>query len=142
MILLPQISLYLATFVASSSCAAIFAQDTRDNSDTGTIDGKVPRGKVVAFGDSFSDNGMSRVLLFQFSHNTVPTGAGAWTVSDHTWPRDPAYFGHRFSNGPVWVEYLADRLKMELDDYAVGGGTFVSFGCFVAGEVCSLPVGT
>lgn len=51
-------------------------------------------------------------------------GNGAWTVSKHTWPSDPAYFGHRFSNGPVWVEYLAKRLGMELDDGAVGGGGF------------------
>lgn len=74
---------------------------------------------------------MNRVVLcFKSVIFTIPTGAGAWTVSNHTWPRDPAYFGHRFSNGPVWVEYLADRLKMELDDYAVGGGTYFSFECF------------
>lgn len=26
---------------------------------------------------------------------------GAWTVSNYTWPSDPHYFGHRFSNGKV-----------------------------------------
>lgn len=54
------------------------------------------------------------------------TGTGAWRVSNNTWPSDEAYYGHRFTNGPVWVEYLAELLGMELDDNAVGGGTLIS----------------
>lgn len=41
-------------------------------------DGKYDR--LVVFGDSFSDN-----------------GNGAWVVSDHKWPVDPAYYHHSFS---------------------------------------------
>ena len=39
-------------------------------------------------------------------------------------------FGGRFSNGPVWVEYVAGNLSVPLVDYAVGGGAFSSFSSF------------
>jgi len=61
--------------------------------------------EIVVFGDSLSDNG--NLLLIENQ------------------PRpDPAiYYQGRFSNGPVWVEYLADlpRLNAPLDDRALGG---------------------
>ncbi|AOY60383.1 MULTISPECIES: SGNH/GDSL hydrolase family protein [Desulfococcus] len=61
--------------------------------------------EIVVFGDSLSDNG--NLLLIENQ------------------PRpDPAiYYQGRFSNGPVWVEYLADlpRLNTSLDDRALGG---------------------
>ncbi len=59
---------------------------------------------IYVFGDSLSDNGN----LFAFSG-----GLG---------PPSPPYFNGRFSNGPVWVEYLDDMLpRAELDDRAFGG---------------------
>ncbi|KAF7343174.1 Carbohydrate esterase family 16 protein [Mycena venus] len=61
---------------------------------------------LVVFGDSFSDN-----------------GNGAYRITNHTWPADPAYYGGRFSNGPVWVEDVASKLHLSLTDYAVGGAT-------------------
>lgn len=63
-------------------------------------------GRLIVFGDSFSDN-----------------GTGAWEVSSHTWPADPAYSSHAFSNGPVWPEDLSHALSAQLLDYAVGGAT-------------------
>ncbi|KAF5346606.1 hypothetical protein D9758_013469 [Tetrapyrgos nigripes] len=60
----------------------------------------------LAFGDSFTDN-----------------GGGAWVISNHTWPAHPGYDQGRFSNGPVWVEYVAGNLSVPLYDYAVGGAT-------------------
>lgn len=36
--------------------------------------------RLIVFGDSYSDD-----------------GDGSWVVSNHTWPADPAYFGHHFS---------------------------------------------
>ncbi|ORY73455.1 GDSL lipase/esterase [Leucosporidium creatinivorum] len=62
--------------------------------------------KVRVFGDSLSDD-----------------GSGAWTVSNFTWPADPHYFGHRFSNGKVYAEVLAGALRLPIDDHAVGGAT-------------------
>ncbi|KAI0760340.1 SGNH hydrolase-type esterase domain-containing protein [Fomes fomentarius] len=61
---------------------------------------------IVAFGDSFTDN-----------------GSGAWVASNHTWPADPGYDGGRFSNGPIWVEYVASHLSVPLLDLAIGGAT-------------------
>ncbi|EJF59503.1 GDSL lipase/esterase [Dichomitus squalens] len=61
---------------------------------------------IVVFGDSFSDD-----------------GNGAWVVSNHTWPANPNYFGGRFSNGPVWIEYVASNLSVPLLDFATGGAT-------------------
>jgi outer membrane lipase/esterase len=55
--------------------------------------------QLVVFGDSLSDNGN----LFAATGNPPP----------------PYYMG-RFSNGPVWVEYLADRLNVPLNDFAYG----------------------
>ncbi|KAF7186475.1 Phosphatidylcholine-sterol acyltransferase [Pseudocercospora fuligena] len=63
-------------------------------------------GRLIVFGDSFSDN-----------------GSGAWVVSNHTWPADPAYFNHSFSNGPVWAVTLSNTLGTQLLDYATGGAT-------------------
>src|ERR1051325_6177463 len=58
--------------------------------------------RLIVFGDSLSDNGN----LFALSGNTYPP---------------PPYYLGRFSNGPVWVEDLAERLGVPLDDFAVGG---------------------
>ncbi|OLZ78914.1 thermolabile hemolysin [Chromobacterium violaceum] len=59
--------------------------------------------KIIAFGDSLSDN--------QNVYN-----ASQWTLPN----RNSWYIGH-FSNGPVWVEYLADRLKLPMYNWAIGG---------------------
>ena len=48
---------------------------------------------MVVFGDSLSDSGN----LFTFTGEAVPAS--------------PPYFEGRFSNGPVWVEDLLDRLN-------------------------------
>ncbi|KZW03230.1 hypothetical protein EXIGLDRAFT_725688 [Exidia glandulosa HHB12029] len=62
---------------------------------------------LVVFGDSFSDN-----------------GNGTWTLTNHTWPADPAYYDGRFSNGMVWPEYLANIIgAYKLLDVSYGGAT-------------------
>ena len=62
---------------------------------------------IVAFGDSLSDNG-----------NMFSLTAGYTPDSQH-------YYEGRYSNGRVWVEYLADLLQLSgaLDDRAYGGAT-------------------
>lgn len=64
-------------------------------------------GEIVVFGDSLADNG------------------NYYAASGQTWPPSPPYWEGRFSNGPVWVEYLADYmgLSAELKDWAVGYAT-------------------
>ena len=56
--------------------------------------------QVVAFGDSLSDNGN----IFALTGEPLPP-----------------YYDGRFSNGPVWVEYLAQDLGVGLTDMAYGG---------------------
>ncbi|GEM07709.1 lipolytic enzyme, G-D-S-L family, partial [Rhodotorula toruloides] len=56
--------------------------------------------KVVCFGDSLSD-----------------AGNGAWLFTNKTWPSDKSYVGHRFTNGPVYSEYVAQELGVPLISY-------------------------
>src|SRR4051812_8541313 len=58
--------------------------------------------KLVVLGDSLSDTGN----LFAATGGAIPPS--------------PYYLG-RFSNGPVWVEYLAEALDVPFEDYAYGG---------------------
>ena len=60
---------------------------------------------VVVFGDSLSDNG------------------NLYIATDGNIPDPDDYWEGRFSNGPVWVEYLTDLdlLDCILDDQAYGG---------------------
>ncbi|BCA94407.1 lysophospholipase [Legionella antarctica] len=67
-----------------------------------------PLHNIVVFGDSLSDNGN----LYEFMK--------------HQLPQSPPYFEGRFSNGPVWIEYLVKSYFPEnpsehLLDYAFGG---------------------
>jgi len=59
--------------------------------------------KLVVFGDSLSDTG-----------NVYAVTAGAV-------PPSPPYYAGRFSNGPVWAEYLAAALDLPAVNYAYGG---------------------
>ncbi|MEH1835756.1 MAG: SGNH/GDSL hydrolase family protein [Nostoc sp.] len=64
--------------------------------------------EIYVFGDSFSDTG-----------NVFNTTKGAV-------PPSPSYFSGRFSNGPVWVEYLASDLGLTFNpntNFAFGGAT-------------------
>ncbi len=64
--------------------------------------------EIYVFGDSLSDTG-----------NVFNATAGAV-------PPSPAYFNGRFSNGPVWVEYLAPKLGLTFNpstNLAFGGAT-------------------
>jgi thermolabile hemolysin len=71
------------------------------------IDAKpAPFSEIVVFGDSLSDTGN----LHRLSGGVPP----------------PPYAAGRFSNGRLWIEYLAEDLGMELlpqNVYAVGGAT-------------------
>jgi phospholipase/lecithinase/hemolysin len=69
--------------------------------------------QVIAFGDSFSDNGVKQKL----STNAVAVGIPNAKVK----PDPKLYFQGRYSNGLVAVEILANRLNVKLTDYAVGG---------------------
>ena len=62
-----------------------------------------PFSQLVVFGDSNVDNG------------------NYYAASGGTSPVSPPYYQGRFSDGPVVVEYAAQRLGIPLVDYAYGG---------------------
>lgn len=67
-----------------------------------------PINQLVIFGDSLSDTG----TVFQ--------------ATNGSYPPDPPYFQGRYSNGRVWVEYLAERLGLaagQINNLAYGGST-------------------
>jgi thermolabile hemolysin len=62
--------------------------------------------ELYVFGDSLSDTG------------TV------FRATSGLYPSNPPYFQGRYSNGRVWVEYLADRLNVKrVNNFAWGGAT-------------------
>ena len=63
----------------------------------------LPYGEIYVFGDSLSDV------------NNVFDATGI--------PPSPPYFQGRASNGPVWVEYLANNLGATSTNLAFGGAT-------------------
>ncbi|RUS15153.1 GDSL lipase/esterase [Endogone sp. FLAS-F59071] len=65
---------------------------------------KLPFKRIVVFGDSYSDSGFA----YAFTNETIPIS--------------PPY-AKKFSNGPVWVEYLAQMMDLHLENYACGGAT-------------------
>ncbi|KAJ9075881.1 hypothetical protein DSO57_1031476 [Entomophthora muscae] len=62
-------------------------------------------GAVYVFGDSISDNG------------------NLYRLKDKAIPSTQLYYEGRFSNGPVWVEYLANTLNAKLFDMAYASAT-------------------
>ena len=67
-----------------------------------------PIHQLYVFGDSLSDAG------------------SVYAVSNGLYPPNPPYFQGRYSNGQVWVEYLADRLQLsqnQTHNFAYGGAT-------------------
>ncbi|KAA1103383.1 hypothetical protein PGT21_016372 [Puccinia graminis f. sp. tritici] len=60
---------------------------------------------VVVFGASYCDNGHPRESKFSSSL------------------RQPPYYQGRWSNGPVWVEHIAEVMGIPLYNYAYGGAT-------------------
>ncbi len=98
MTLRPFIALFTAVILSVTWGSAAVAQGQGQGRGIGHIK------DIYVFGDSLSDNG-----------NLFAASGGAA-------PQSPPYFDGRFSNGPVWVEYLDDMLpRAGLNDFAFGG---------------------
>ncbi|MGH7344279.1 MAG: SGNH/GDSL hydrolase family protein [Candidatus Rokuibacteriota bacterium] len=59
--------------------------------------------KLVVFGDSLSDTG------------------AVFTLTQGAVPQSPPYYAGRFSNGPVWADYLSWALDLPVENFAYGG---------------------
>ncbi|KAJ3041901.1 hypothetical protein HDV00_008410 [Rhizophlyctis rosea] len=60
--------------------------------------------QLVTYGDSWTDNG------------------NVYKLTKGQWPTSAYYKGH-FSDGPIWCEYVAQDLGVNLVDHAYGGAT-------------------
>ncbi|WP_083338621.1 SGNH/GDSL hydrolase family protein [Chromobacterium sphagni] len=63
-------------------------------------------------------NGINRLIVFGDSLSDTQNmyGATQWKL-----PTAKSWYLGRFSNGPVWVEYLAQQLRLPLYNWAIGG---------------------
>jgi len=68
--------------------------------------------RLVVLGDSLSDTG----AVFAVTHGAVPAS--------------PPYYAGRFSNGPVWPEYLGSALGIPVENFAYGGAQTSSANLF------------
>src|SRR5262245_39269890 len=59
--------------------------------------------RLVVLGDSLSDTG------------------AVFAVTQGAAPASPPYYAGRFSNGPVWPEYLGAALSIPVQNFAYGG---------------------
>jgi phospholipase/lecithinase/hemolysin len=73
-----------------------------------------PIHSIYAFGDSLTDVGN----VFAFTGNTIP---------------GPPYVNGQFSNGPVWVQYLATGLGLNPLSPSLAGGTDYAYGTAESG---------
>ncbi|MBG1260980.1 SGNH/GDSL hydrolase family protein [Nostoc commune] len=72
-----------------------------------------PISELYVFGDSLSDTGM------------------VFRTTGGMYPPNPTYFQGRYSNGRVWIEYLAESLHLsskQTNNFAYGGSTTGSVG--------------
>src|SRR4051812_17171996 len=88
-----------------------------------------PFSKVYVFGDSNVDNG-NVFIATSFPGDDIPT-----------FPPSPPYDMGRFSNGPLWVEVMADRLGLPNPAPSLAGGTDYAWGGATTGPGLS-PFGT
>jgi phospholipase/lecithinase/hemolysin len=78
-----------------------------------------PIQSIVVFGDSLSDTGN----VYASSGGTIPSAP---------------YYEGRYSNGPVWVEHLAQQLGVAAPTAALNGGTNYAFGGAETGSGMSM----
>jgi len=99
--------LFFITLACSSVCISpLYAKNTKE---------------LVVFGDSLSDTGNLYYVATELRDGPVI-------------PYDPPYWEGRFSNGLVWVEYLADLMDVERPTPSIDGGTNYAWGGAQTGD--------
>lgn len=84
------------------------------------LNSTTPYSELIVFGGNFEDSGNVAILsppIFAFSA-----------------PPSPPYFEGRFSNGPTWVDTLADHFGMKRPIPSVEGGTNYAYGGAATGS--------
>ncbi len=95
-----------------------------------------PYSSLYVFGDSLADSGNN---AYFFDHYTAYSGMRTPTpLSEPLIPTLP-YASNRYSNGPVWVEYLAANLGLSAQPALVGGTNFAFGGATTGPGGSSFP---
>lgn len=81
------------------------------------MDPKEEFSKIIAFGDSYSDNGQAKKI----STEIVESELGIEEA--YIKPSEDLYWNGRYSNGKTAVEVMAEACELPLMNYATGGAT-------------------
>lgn len=88
----------------------------------------LPYSNLVVFGDSLADSGNNALIA-----DTNFGGARSDGQAVGAGVPDLPYGSNRYSNGPVWTEYFAQSLGMNLSPSLIGGNNYAYGGARVAG---------
>lgn len=102
-------ALVLTTMASLVGCGSTEKEVQAEVSSESTIS------KVIAFGDSISDNGAAHAI------STAIVEAG--TVEEAYIKPGDLYWENRYSNGKTGIEVAAEKAGLELINYATGGAT-------------------
>lgn len=100
-------------FILFTSFILIFAQNIPVSAKD--IQSKISQ--IIAFGDSYSDNGEAKRI------STEIVNSSSKPDEAYIKPSDNIYWNNRYSNGKTAVEVFAENLNLPLKNYAVGGAT-------------------
>lgn len=92
--------------------AFLFSGCTKSNDSD-----KVKISKIVAFGDSYSDNGEAKRVSTEIMNLENPP------ENAYIKPSNDLYWNNRYSNGNTAVEVFASNLGVEIKNYATGGAS-------------------
>lgn len=76
-----------------------------------------PITKIIAFGDSYSDNGEAKLISTKIINSKIKPEEA------YIKPDKNIYWNGRYSNGNTAVEILAKKINVPLINYATGGAT-------------------
>ncbi|MFE1745851.1 SGNH/GDSL hydrolase family protein [Coleofasciculus sp. H7-2] len=78
---------------------------------------------VLGFPNAVSAQNFNQIYVFGDSLSDV---GNVYKATNGEYPPNPPYFRGRFSNGPIWADYLASKLKLKPStetNFAYGGAT-------------------
>lgn len=112
--------LFCGAFLHGSDAISIGSSGSSPRKGDFRFQRRVPNfKKIVSFGDSLTDNGNG---TFRYTQGVRPA---------------VGYWEGRWTNGPVWHDYVSDWLKLDSTNLAVGGSTTDNE--FIAGLVTVPP---
>jgi phospholipase/lecithinase/hemolysin len=76
---------------------------------------------TIDLGNTLADHSFNQLVIFG---DSLSDTGNLFNALGGTYPASPPYFNGRFSNGPLWLEYLAPQLGInQVTNFAYGGST-------------------